>query len=67
MENLTNRQVELIKELLATYGGFCTYYEHEYGKQGKKTILFDCIVYKVLEDDYNKICEIIDCIKGERR
>lgn len=64
MEILIDRQVELIKDLLATYEGYRTYYEHEYGKHERKTILFDGVVYKVLEVDYKKVCEIIDYIKG---
>ena len=67
MENLTDRQVELIKDLLAVYGTFCKYYERKYGKQGEKTIIFNCIVYIVLEVQYDIVCEIIDYIKGVKK
>lgn len=67
MKNLTDRQVDLITDLLATYEGYRTYYELDYGKHERKTILFNGIVYKVLKVDYKEVCEIIDYIKGVKK
>lgn len=60
MENLTDRQVELILSLLSTYHCVArdfVFYNHKifqfYGRE-----------YKILDKDYNKVCEIIDYIKG---
>lgn len=66
-KKLTDRQVKLINDFLATCEGYRTYYEHEYGNHERKTIIFNGIVYKILEVDYKEVCEIIDYIKGVKK
>lgn len=60
MENLTDRQVGLIKYLLETYE-FC--YKHS-RETSYICFHFNGNFYTIYAMDYNKVCEIIDYIKG---
>lgn len=63
MEKLTDRQVELIKDLLETYE-FC--YKHS-RETGYICFHFNGKIYTISAMDYNKVCEIIDYIKGVKK
>lgn len=58
--NLTERQIELILSLLFTY----SYVARVSNVIDFKKIHFYGRTYKILVEDYDKVCEIIDCIKG---
>lgn len=59
--NLTDRQKELIKDLLSTY----YYYTiTNYYKEDWIEFYFDNGVYSIYKKDYDIVCEIIDYIKG---
>lgn len=61
--NLTNRQKELIEDLLSTYQFYCR--ESEYVmKEDKTDFNFNGKVYMICDTDYKEVCEIIDYIKG---
>ena len=61
---MTNRQVELIGDLLATYDAYRKDFNERYGKHDTKVFIFNDLEYIVLGVDYTNICEIIDYIKG---
>lgn len=63
MENLTDRQVELIEDLLKTY-------EFRYKHSRETSYIcfhFNGEFYTISAMDYNKVCEIIDYIKGVKK
>lgn len=61
--HLTERQTCLIRNLLATYEFY--YINHEtYEDIDLKIIIFNGDLFRVTEDDYPIVCEIIDYIKG---
>lgn len=62
MENLTDRQVELILSLLVTYCFVARYFDFV----NYKIFKFYGREYIILDEDYNKVCEIIDYIKGAK-
>lgn len=64
--NLTDRQVELIGDLLITYDNYGKYFNEDNWDEeiGVKEFIFNNKVFQILEPDYNKVCEIIDYIKG---
>lgn len=65
--NLTNRQEQLIIDLLETYEGYRIHFEKDWGKHETKDFIFEDVVYGILEIDYYKVCEIIDYIKGVKK
>lgn len=66
MKNLTDRQVELIEDLLSTYQFYCM--ESEYViEEEKNDFQFNGRIYKIADTDYKEVCEIIDYIKGVKR
>lgn len=64
--NLTERQIELIEDLLKTYTRKIYY---GVGKLPEETMyfVFDNKVYHICKVDYDKVCEIIDYIKGVKK
>ena len=64
--NLTDRQVELIGDLLITYENYGKYVNEDYYDKEIRAVkfIFNNKVFQILEPDYNKVCEIIDYIKG---
>ena len=60
--NLTDRQVELIVDLLETYE-IC----NNRLVFPRKDVHFNGNTYKIAEIDYYKVCEIIDYIKGVKK
>lgn len=67
--NLTERQVELIKDLLITYSDYGKYFNEEYCDKEIEIVefIFNDNVYQILEPDYNNVCEIVDYIKGVKK
>lgn len=67
--NLTDRQVELIEDLLITYNAYRRWFIEKYGDEEWEVVdfVFGNKTYKILELDYNKVCEIIDYIKGVKK
>jgi hypothetical protein len=65
--NLTDRQEQLIIDLLETYEGYRIYFEEDYGKHETKSFIFKDVIYIVLKCDYKNVCEIIDYIKGVKK
>lgn len=67
--NLTERQVELIGDLLITYENFGKYYNEDNCDEeiGVEEFIFNNKVFQILETDYDKVCEIIDYIKGVKK
>lgn len=61
--NLTERQVELILSLLATY----SYVARDFIFIDFKEIHFYGRTYKILAENYDIVCEIIDYIKGVKK
>ena len=59
--NLTDRQKVLIYDLLYTYQFYCkeNYYEEDY-----QDFVFGDRIFKIGNDDWKVVCEIIDYIKG---
>ena len=64
--NLTDRQVELIEDLLETYY-HNIYWDNVYVCIKCKDFWFNNTLYSIREKDYDKVCEIIDCIKGVKK
>ena len=64
--NLTDRQVELIRDLLISYEAYrkCFINENGYEICDDVDFVFNGISYSILEPDYDNVCEIIDYIKG---
>ena len=64
--NLTDRQVELIEDLLITYTSYRKWLIEKYGDEEWEVVdfVFNNKTYIILEFDYKKVCEIIDYIKG---
>lgn len=60
MENLTDRQNELIISLLRVYHSRAFHWVME----EQKEFIWNNITYNILIDDYDNVCEIIDYIKG---
>lgn len=67
--NLTDRQVELIEDLLVTYNAYRNCFIEEYGDEGIGVVdfVFNNKTYTILETDYKEVCEIIDYIKGVKK
>lgn len=67
--NLTDRQVDLIEDLLITYNAYRKCFIEEYGDEeiGVNEFVFNNKTYTILETDYKKVCEIIDYIKGVKK
>lgn len=65
MENLTERQVELIKDLLWTYSKLVKLLKFE--KSETKQFIFNDFTYRIWKESYKQICEIIDYIKGVKK
>lgn len=64
--NLTDRQVKLIEDLLNTYRRKI-YYGTGAEPKDSMYFVFDNKVYHILKSDYDKVCEIIDYIKGVKK
>lgn len=61
--NLTDRQVELISDLLETYY-HNIFWDNVNVYIKCKEFWFNNKVYSIREEDYDIVCEIIDYIKG---
>ena len=66
MKNLTDRQINLIIDLLNTYQFFCTECEFVM-EEDRCDFQFEGKTYKIAETDYKIVCEIIDYIKGVKK
>lgn len=68
MENLTERQVELIEDLLMTYEKFAKFAIFAgIHKSEIKKFVFNAKDYYIWKKDYKRVCEIIDYIKGVKK
>lgn len=66
MGKLTDRQVELIEDLLSTYECYCKVSKYVIEEE-TCGFQFNGETYKIAETDYKKVCEIIDYIKGVKK
>lgn len=63
--NLTDRQEQLIFDLLKTYAYLCNDIAISLEEVTPFTFMGEC--YDILDSDYDNVCEIIDYIKGVKK